>query len=161
MLLISDANIFIDLEKLGLLPLMSRLSHEIKTTDMVYQELYPYQQALLDQIQIEQFVFEADELLEFYSDYQALEEVGISVPDYSLVFKAKKHSYAGIVSGDKKLRNFSKRQNIQVFGIFFIFDRLLDESLIEKAQWIIKLKELEQLNPRLPVSEFKKRYKRQ
>jgi len=82
--------------------------------------------------------------------------VGISLSDYSLVIKATKDNGV-ILSGDKRLRNFSKEQNIEVKGIFYILDKILENELLSKKAWIEKLKSLQEINSRLPQSEFKKR----
>ena len=156
MLLISDANIFIDLDKIGILELCSKLSHKIVTTDFVYNELYHNQKSTLDKINIEILSFEDVELLDFYQTYGGLGQVGISSPDYSLIYKAKKVKGA-IVTGDGTLRNYIKRENIDVYGIFFILDTILNENLLSYGEWLEKLKLLQQLNKRLPRKEFEKR----
>jgi predicted nucleic acid-binding protein len=156
MLLISDANIFIDLHKIGLLGVCSKLNHQIVTTDFVYNELYPEQQKVLDDLNIKQLTFEVEEIIDFFKIYSTLGNVGISPQDYSLIYKAKKIK-GSIVTGDKALRNYIKKENLDVFGIFFIFDEILDEKLLALDEWKIKLEELRNLNDRLPKKEFEKR----
>ena len=56
------------------------------------------------------------------------------------------------------MRNYIKKENLDVFGIFFIFDEILDEKLLALDEWKIKLEELRNLNDRLPKKEFEKRY---
>jgi rRNA-processing protein FCF1 len=53
MLLISDANIFIDLDKIDLLEICTQLNYKIITTDFVYNELYSKQKETLDKKNIE------------------------------------------------------------------------------------------------------------
>ena len=55
------------------------------------------------------------------------------------------------------MRNYIKKENLDVFGIFFIFDEILDEKLLALDEWKIKLEELRNLNDRLPKKEFEKR----
>ena len=156
MLLISDANIFIDLDKIWLLSICAKLSHQIVTTDFVYNELYKEQRKVLDDLNIKQLTFEGDEIIDFYTKYSILGNVGISPQDYSLIYKAKKIK-GSIVTGDKALRNYIKKENLDVFGIFFIFDEILNEELLPLNVWKIKLEELKNLNDRLPKKEFEKR----
>jgi len=156
MLLISDANIFIDLHKIGLLGVCVKLNHQIVTTDFVYNELYPEQRKVLDDLNIKQLTFEGEEIIDFFKIYSTLGNVGISPKDYSLIYKAKKIK-GSIVTGDKALRNYIKKENLDVFGIFFILDEILDEKLLALDEWKIKLEELRNLNDRLPKKEFEKR----
>lgn len=156
MLLISDANIFIDLDKIGLLDICAQISHKIVTTDFVFNELYPEQQEVLNRLNIELLTFDGGEVADLYATYYALGNVGISPEDYSLIYKAKKIE-GFIVTGDKALRNYIKRESLDVYGIFFIFDTILDESLIDIDGWKSKLKELQNINNRLPKKEFEKR----
>jgi predicted nucleic acid-binding protein len=156
MLLISDANIFIDLEKIGLLDVFHQLSHRIVTTDFIYNELYSNQKEKLDILKIEILTFNENELIDFYNNYTKLGKVGISSQDYSLIYKAKKIK-GSIITGDKALKNYIKRENINVFGVFFILDEILKENLISNDIWKSKLLDLQNINKRLPKKEFEKR----
>lgn len=156
MLLISDANIFIDLDKVDLLEICNQLNYKIITTDFVYNELYSKQKETLDKLNIEQLTFEAKEMIDFYTKYSQLGNVGISPEDYSLIYKAKKEK-CSILTGDRALRNYIIKENIQVFGIFFILDSILKQNLISKEEWEEKLKLLQTINQRLPKKEFEKR----
>lgn len=156
MLLVSDANIFIDLEKINLLNYVVQINDTIVTTDFVFNELYEEQQNIITRLGIEILSFEGSEISELYLSYTSLGTVGISLPDYSLVIKATKDNGA-ILSGDKRLRSFSKEQHIEVKGIFYILDKILENELLSKKAWIEKLKSLQEINSRLPQSEFKKR----
>lgn len=155
MLLISDANIFIDLDKVDLLEICNQLNYKIITTDFVYNELYSKQKETLDKLNIEQLTFEAKEMIDFYTKYSQLGNVGISPEDYSLIYKAKEK--CSILTGDRALRNYIIKENIQVFGIFFILDSILKQNLISKEVWEEKLKLLQTINQRLPKKEFDKR----
>ena len=156
MLLISDANIFIDLDKIDLLDTCNQLSYKIITTDFVYNELYSQQKETLDKLNIEQLTFEAEEMIDFYTKYSQLGNVGISPEDYSLIYKAKKEN-CSILTGDRALRNYIIKEHIQVFGIFFILDSILEQNLISEEEWKIKLKTLQTINQRLPKKKKKKR----
>ena len=156
MLLISDANIFIDLDNIDLLDACNQLSYKIITTDFVYNELYPQQKQTLDKLNIEQLTFEAEEMTDFYTKYFQLGNVGISPEDYSLIYKAKKED-CSILTGDRALRNYIIKENIQVFGIFFILDSILEQGLLSQDEWEIKIRLLQTINQRLPKKEFDKR----
>jgi rRNA-processing protein FCF1 len=120
MLLVSDANIFIDLERIGLLIEFSKLDIKISTSDFVFNELNEKQQILVKSLSIKIYTLPADELMKFFTEYQALGEVKISSQDYSIYYFAKKYE-AYLLSNDKALRKFSNKKNIEVKGIFIFW----------------------------------------
>lgn len=156
MLLISDANIFIDLEKIDLINLCTCIPHEIVTTDFVFNELYPHQQSILKRLNIRALEFSGEEVIDFMQQYGSFGQIGISAPDYSLIYKAKQTS-SSIMSGDKALRNFATSEKIPILGIFFLLDLFLKQKLLSLQDWKQKLTELQRINPRLPKKEFEKR----
>ena len=78
MLLISDANIFIDLHNIGLLEEFNNLDIDVATSDFVYDELNCSQKAIVDTMDVEIYEFNPNELVDFFNDYQALGKVKIS-----------------------------------------------------------------------------------
>jgi len=131
MLLVSDANIFIDLERIGLLIEFSKLDIEISTSDFVFNELSEKQQMIVKSLNIEIYTFEVDELIVFFTEYQALGQVKISSQDYSISYFAKKYE-ASLLSNDKALRKFSNNKNVDVKGIFYILDLIIEQSELSK-----------------------------
>ena len=131
MLLVSDANIFIDLERIGLLIEFSKLDIEISTSDFVFNELSEKQQMIVKSLNIEIYTFEVDELIVFFTEYQALGQVKISSQDYSIYYFAKKYE-ASLLSNDKALRKFSNNKNVDVKGIFYILDLIIEQSELSK-----------------------------
>ena len=155
MLFVSDANIFIDLEKIGLLGEFDKLGIQIATSDFVLNELHTPQKELAEKMKIEICALSPNELAEFLQQYQALGRVKISVQDYSIYYFASK--YGGkVLSNDKALRNFAKRNMVGVQGIFYILDLIIQESTLE--QHIIKQAIALLLhNSWLPKNEINKR----
>jgi len=131
MLLVSDANIFIDLERIGLLIEFSKLDIKISTSDFVFNELNEKQQMLVKSLSIEIYTLPAEELIKFFIEYQELGQVKISSQDYSIYYFAKKYK-AYLLSNDKALRKFSNKKNIEVKGIFYILDLIIEQSELSK-----------------------------
>ncbi len=127
MLLISDANIFIDLERIGLLIEFSKLDIEISTSDFVFNELNEKQQMLVKSLSINIYTLDSAELMTFFGEYQALGQVKISSQDYSIYYFAKKYE-AYVLSNDKALRKFSNNNSVDVKGIFYILDLIIEQS---------------------------------
>jgi len=158
MLLVSDANIFIDLEKIGLLIEFSKLNIEISTSDFVFDELNQRQQQLVKSLQIEIYTLDTDELVGFFTEYQALGQVKISPQDYSIYYFAKKYD-AHLLSNDKALRKFSNKNSVSVKGIFYILDLIIEQSELEKDDLYTSIQMLLE-NSWLPKDEINKRLER-
>lgn len=155
MLFVTDANIFIDLDKIGLLKEFSKLDIEISTSDFVFNELQEKQQILLQSLNITFYDFNSSELIKFFNEYKNLGQVRISFQDYSIYYFAKKHkSY--VLSNDKALRKFSVNNNINVKGIFYILDLMIEQSELNKND-LKKSISLLLNNNWLPKNEINKR----
>ena len=124
MLLISDANIFIDLYNIGLLEEFNELNINIATSDFVYNELNTSQKSIVDTMNIEVYELDSNELVDFYSEYQSLGKVKISSQDYSIYHFAKKHN-GEVLTNDGALRKFARRNSINFKGVFYILDLIL------------------------------------
>jgi predicted nucleic acid-binding protein len=158
MLVISDANIFIDLERVGLLIEFSKLDMGIATSDFVFNELNEKQQLLVKSLDIEIYRLEADELMNFFIEYQALGRVKISHQDYSIYYFAKRYD-ATLLSNDKALRKFSNQKSVDVKGIFYILDMIIQNSKLSKDD-LKKSISLLLDNHWLPKDEIHKRLER-
>ena len=158
MLLVSDANIFIDLEKIGLLNFFSQLDIKISTSDFVFNELNTKQQEIVKMLDIQIYELDPNELITFYNEYNALGQVKISSQDYSIFYFAKKYD-AYLLSNDKALRNFSKKHNVTIKGLFYILDLIIDTGKLAKKDLQKSIKLLYN-NKRKPEKEIKKRLER-
>ncbi len=158
MLLISDANIFIDLEKIGLLIEFSKLDIKISTSDFVFNELNTKQKMLVKSLSVDIYTLDPIELMTFFSEYQSLGQVKISAQDYSIYYFAKKYE-AYILSNDKALRKFSHNNSVDVKGIFYILDLIIEQSELSKND-LEKSITLLLNNSWLPKDEINKRLER-
>ncbi|MBL0721326.1 MAG: hypothetical protein JJV88_01965 [Sulfurovum sp.] len=158
MLLVSDANIFIDLEKIGLLIEFSKLDIEISTSDFVFNELNDKQKMLVKSLSIDIYTLDSDELMIFFTEYQALGQVKISSQDYSIYYFAKKYE-AYVLSNDKALRKFSNNKSVDVKGIFYILDLIIEQSKLSRDDLHNSIALLLN-NSWLPKDEINKRLER-
>lgn len=154
---VTDANIFIDLIKLQWLGHLFRIDLEIYTTLEVVNELKDTQQLLLEEFK------EAGKLSVYFFDAAELEQIAVmeapkalSAIDRSLVFLAK-HIGAGVLSGDNPLRKYCSNCALEVRGILWLFDTLLDRGLVDHSMAIEKLNQLLSFNDRLPKEECRHR----
>ncbi|MDX1939646.1 MAG: hypothetical protein SFU99_03795 [Saprospiraceae bacterium] len=157
---VTDANIFIDLIKLQLLELFFQLELEIHTTIEVIEELYGSQQAELSAyhnngvLTIHSFEFE-----DFQSIIQLTIERTISIPDATVIYYALRVN-AIVLSGDNKLRKSCIEKEIEVHGMVWIFDQLVERLLLPSFDAAIKMQILISFNDRLPMEDCAERIKR-
>ena len=158
-IVINDANILIDLVKLDLLDAFSKLQFDLYTTDFVYEELNEEQKSpvtILNKNGILK-ILETEELVDFQKITELLESSnGLSFEDCSVWHYREKLS-GTLLTGDRKLRKQVSKEGIEVRGILYIFDELIKQNLLDFSHGIEKLKQLDQLNTRLPKKEIEKR----
>jgi predicted nucleic acid-binding protein len=158
-IVINDANILIDLAKLNLLDLFSKLPFDLYTTDFVYEELNEEQKSSVSVLHKKGYlkIIETEEILDFQSITELLESSsGLSFEDCSVWYYSKKLS-GTLLTGDGKLRKQVSKQGIEVRGIIYVLDELLKQNLIDFPNAVKKIKQLLQLNNRLPKKEIDKR----
>lgn len=161
-IVITDANILIDLIKLDLSSVLFESEiFEFKTTDFVFEELYEEQkESLVSKIEANQLKIlesnEADIVEIFEMKEKAL---SLSVEDCSVWYFAAK--LEGIIlTGDAQLRKHSGASGLEVHGVLYLFDQMLLNDLITCETAIHKLKGLYEINRWLPKREVEKRLKK-
>jgi len=156
---INDANILIDLAKLELLDVFSQLNFELHSTDFVLAELNKSQRVLIDKLILDNVlnIIKTEDIDDFNGISSLLERTnGLSFEDCSVWYYSKKMNGI-LLTGDGKLRKQARKDEIVVKGIIYIFDELLAQGLISYAIAILRMKQLIQLNMRLPEAEIEKR----
>ncbi|MBD5358715.1 MAG: hypothetical protein HDR88_17290 [Bacteroides sp.] len=162
-IIVNDTNIFIDLQSVGLLSALCDLPYDVRTVDFVMNEIKDPAQAeslatLIGEGKIKVGSFNIDELAEIIAEHTAISG-NLSVPDCSVCYYARKHS-ATLLTGDRQLRRYAEGNNVTVRGVLFIFDELVAQNIIDAEIAAQKLRELTNINVRLPKSEIEKRIKK-
>jgi predicted nucleic acid-binding protein len=157
---IQDANILIDLVKTGLFDYCLALDYQFTTTDIVLDELYDEQIALIQpHILSGKFTIieiSEEELVEI--QLMSLENTKLSEQDWSAYYYAQKKT-AILLTGDKRLRTIAESDGLTVCGIFWVLDQLVDTGILTKSDACNFLNDLLTNNKRLPKGEFEKRKK--
>ena len=156
MLLISDANIFIDLAKTDLLKHFDKLGIAIATSDFVYNELNAEQKSIVIQLRIKIYTMDSNELLNFFNEFTTQNLKKLSSQDYSIFYYAKKYD-GEVLSNDKRLRKYAKKKAITVKGLFFVLDEMVAQECVTPRTMVEKLLHLKEINKRLPTNEIDKR----
>jgi rRNA-processing protein FCF1 len=161
---VTDACIFIDLYDLGLVASFFNLEIEIHTTSSVYFELYPEQQQVLKAYQsVNRLIIHNLQEQDFIEIYLEEYPKSLSETDKSVLYIANKLN-ACVLSSDKALRNCAKNKDIEYHGMIWIFDKLVETSVLTPKEAASKLKQLVatnfifQNNQQL-VAEIEKRLK--
>lgn len=161
-IVVNDTNVFIDLYEVGLLEEFFSLPWEVHTTDFVMLELqregqhetvarYKADKRLIVP------VFEAKEMLEIGIMYQQhVNGTNLSLTDCSVWYYAKVNNYI-LLTGDRKLRSVSTYDGVEVHGVIYVFDSLVELEIISCQVAVEKLQQLYRINPRLPKEEIDKR----
>lgn len=162
-IIVNDTNIFIDLQSIGLLRELCDLPYDVRTVDFVVNEIKDRAQAdslatLVGEGKIKVESFNINELAEIIEEHSTVSG-NLSVPDCSVCYYARKHS-ATLLTGDRQLRRYAENNNVTVRGVLFIFDELVAHNIIKTGIAAQKLRELTNINVRLPKSEIEKRIKK-
>jgi predicted nucleic acid-binding protein len=148
---VTDACIFIDLIELSLItPFFqlgdTQLKLEIHTTLEVLDELYPEQQEILK-------AYEAVSKLRVHTiSTEDLENISsmtfskaLSQQDRSVIYMASQLN-AMVLSSDKPVRKFAQKNAIEVHGMFWILDQLVEQDMLTGHEASNKLHQLMRSN---------------
>lgn len=143
---ITDANIFIDLFYLDLVEAFFTIDFSIWTTEEVMLELRKDQQDILVR-------FKVDSKLGISSIQYSTKDLdfnkGFSKADVSILRLGTQND-AIVLSGERKMKKWCEKRNIEIHGILWIFDQLIVNRSIKKSTAIEKLKLLLIYNDWLP-----------
>ena len=161
-IVVNDTNIFIDLYEVGLLEEFFSLPWEVHTTDFVILELQREgQHETVAKYKTDKRlvvpVFEAKEMSEIGNLFQQnMNRTNLSLTDCSVWYYAKANNYI-LLTGDRKLRTVSVYDDVEVHGVIYVFDALVESNMISRQVAVEKLQQLCVINPRLPKEEIDKR----
>lgn len=159
-IVVSDTNIFIDLMSVGLFGKALDLPIRVHTVEYVINEIVDEGQ----KVEIEAAVLSGKLVVKDFDEEEfkdVLEMLlarrnNVSFTDCSVWYYAKKNNYR-LLTGDGKLRRSAIADGVQVSGILYVTDMLVDNGLIGQEDMIAILERLKAINSRLPVAEINKR----
>jgi predicted nucleic acid-binding protein len=141
-LAVTDACIFIDLFDLELIPSFFELPFEVHSTVDVYGELNPEQRQTLEKwIKQEQFILHNLDAEKRNQIQQAGYPKGLSETDKTVLHLARDLE-ALMLSSDKVLRNTASKLKLEVHGILWIIEKLIEYSHLSKNEGIAKYRSL-------------------
>lgn len=128
MLLVSDANIFIDFESAGLLAELFQLPHEIVVPDVLYEQELAEQHADLLELGLRKQSLNEEQVAESYS-LQARYK-GPSVMDL-LSLTLAKSLQCPLVTGDRRLREAAESEGLQLLGTLSLMEHLFIAGILD------------------------------
>jgi hypothetical protein len=150
-LVVSDANIFIDLLKMGLVNHFFQIAMDIRTTDLIIEEVrednveYLMNYVNGGRLKVREFSFE--ELIELARLNECLR--GLSMADCSCIWLCHKIS-ATLLTSDRKLTAVAEEDDIETHGLLWILDKMISDKVVTSQTVVKRLETLMQMNPRLP-----------
>lgn len=154
-IVIYDANIIIDLHKIGLLHIIQKANVQVHTTSLVIMELKKPNREEVKKLLPSLIVHSYDVLeqyrvvIEIQNDLmQSKDRYNLSLTDVSVLHLASELS-ATLCTGDGNLRKVAHKRGVDVRGTIGIILQLYNEHLIDKHAAIQSLKLLNETNPRI------------
>lgn len=154
-LLITDTNIWIDLDHGDLVDQIFKLPHSICTADVARSEIQS-----LDANELER------KGLTFLSLSSALvgelallmrENRRIGSADMAGFLLAREQESI-LVTGDRNLKEFSRQNNVETHGLLWLMDEMVSKGILPMSEASEKLKIIIERGARLPFDECQKRF---
>lgn len=161
-IIVEDTNIIIDLFTTGLLSFCHELKLEFHTTRYVVAEILESRQSAVligminnGQLLIDDFVGEEYErLIKFIDECNGVNN--LSEADCSVLLLAKRHE-CRLLTSDQKLKRTAMEHNIEVNGLLWLTDMLVEVHIVSEEKMIYYLNRYLETNPRAPENEVVKR----
>jgi hypothetical protein len=153
-LLISDANILIDIDVGSLLEEMFRLPEEFAVPDVLYVEELQDQHAELPGYGLlvlempEEVVTEVVRLGEIYRQPGQMDLYALALA---------KHEQCPLLTGDRRLRIAAEQEHVEVRGTIWLVERLYETGIIDIDRMEQAYESMRHNGRRLPWTEIKRR----
>ena len=152
-ILISDANVIIDMEDSGLTELMFRLPYQFAVPNILYyDELEEEHPNLLELglVELELAPETVEKSIELAQCYRKPSRYDC------LALAAAMQEECPLVTCDKALRKAAQQENVEIRGTIWLVDELVKHELINKDQATKAFKDMKEAGSRLPWNEVEK-----
>ena len=154
MILVTDANIWIQLQDGGLLAKAFQLGYELAAPDEIGNELGPVLGARVEELGL--LMLSTGEELD--AGWQALRTRYARPGDVDLYALLHARLLAcRLVTGDRHLREAAEAEGVQVSGLLWLLDQLVETALIGKRTARRSLQAIRDRGARLPEDECERR----
>jgi len=156
-LLISDANILIDMEEGGLIEAMFRLPETFAVPNILYEEELLAHHANLPGLGLQVLEISAEYMHEAYRLREQYNKPGQN--DLFALSLAKQEA-CPLVTGDKDLREAAERETVHVRGTLWLVERMVEQDILSIEDAETAYQKMEDVGRRLPWDEVRKQIKR-
>lgn len=152
-ILISDANVIIDMEDCGLTSMMLKLPYQFLVPDLLfYSELQTHHPELLEQgLEIVELspetMVRADELERKYRRPSIYDCFALA---------AAEQEQCPLITGDGPLRKAAQQEDVELRGTIWVIEELVTNQLISLNEATVAFEKLKELGCRLPWGEVTK-----
>ncbi len=151
--LISDANIIIDMEDCSLTAQMLKLPYQFLVPDLLYaSELEEHHPELLDQ-GLEIVELSSETMLRAYNLEQQYRKPSIND---CFALAAAEQERCPLITGDGALRKAALNENVEIHGTLWVMEEMVINQLITVDDAAAAFERLKEQNCRLPWSDVSK-----
>lgn len=153
LLLVSDANILIDMEEGDLIPAIFQPPYKIAAPDILFElELREQHSHLLQAgLKVKSLTAESIKKTEFLIQQYPRP----SMMDHSALALAHQER-CPLSTGDKNLRIVAKKEGVEVHGTIWIIEQLLNQKIIQKSRAKVSFDAMKDKDRRLPWGDVDK-----
>ncbi len=155
--LVTDTNIWIDLENGKILADVFRLPYQFFITDFAVDELVHPGWSRLQELGLKAHVLEPEYVLELVRLRNVHHQ--LSAVDLAALLLAKALE-ASLVTGDRRLHELAFVQGMSVHGVLWILDEMVIHQVLTVNQAVAALREMLHQGARLPKIECRNRFDR-
>jgi len=161
-IVVNDTNIFIDLMTADLLEMFFQLPIEVHTTDFIIKEIeFDEQVVMIDEIIARGKLIVAESEP---SDMEIMAEKmsnnrQLSLEDCSVWHYSEINNFT-LLTGDGPLRKAAFKAGVDVKGLLFVFDELVEKNLLLPQHAAVKMQILLDAGTRLPQKDCQERIRR-
>ncbi len=148
-LLISDANILIDMDAGEILETMFQLNYEFATPDILYSEELEEQHPYLIKMGLQTLSLSGESVLRVVDLKQRYDATGVSSNDFFTLALAEQVD-APVLTGDHGLKQVCIEENKEVHGTLWVVEKMVGETLITIDQAELAYKKMIDDGSRLP-----------
>ncbi|GAP09957.1 hypothetical protein BECAL_01111 [Bellilinea caldifistulae] len=155
--LVTDTNIWIDLEDGGVLVEVFRLPYQFLIPDFAIPELIRPRWETLEVLGLRAHGLPAEQVVELIQLRQA--HRGLSIIDLAALLLAKLLD-ATLVTGDRRLNELANANGLVVHGVLWLLDEMVHFKALTPGQAATALRRMLESGARLPAEECSERLTR-
>lgn len=150
MLLVSDANIFIDFEVAGLAAELFQLRHDIVVPDALFEQELSVRHTRLIELGLRRQTLTGEQVAEAYQ--MQTKYRGTGVFDLLALVLAKSLNCA-LVTGDRKLREAATAEGLQLMGTLTLIEHLYVQGILDLRAVESAYQRMQIAGRRIPAKE--------